>query len=581
MVFQFTLNPMHYTSKEVYEHISTQNNDPIVKWKTCTVSGSQFAIFQSDFDFLEKVSPVFGGKKYLIPLPTLCPEERQRRRQCRRNERKLYKRKCDASGEMIISMYRPDSDYVIYEVSQRRSDFWNAKDFAIDYRPWIDCLSTLQQLSRVVPKMHMSVASMWENASYNNQATSLSRCYLLSNSANCEDCYYGNTIWDSHDIYDSLVIHHCQSCYNCIDASNCHSCFHCVDVADCYDCIECDGCQNCQHCVGCYNLQHKSYCISNKQYTKEEYEKAKQQYLWKKDDWLIKPSSHQFHTTQSYGWYIQHSHDVTFCHDITKSKNCKYVSDGIEFSSCMDVDYFWMQLAMSYEWSIIGINGHKLLFCFDCWQDVSDLIYCMYCVKSSHCFGCVWMRNASYCIFNKQYTKERYEELVAILIEQMKERGQWWEFLPPSLSPFGYNETTAQEYYPLMPEQALSLWYKRQNKNYDPQIPANIETLNKETIKSFDIKNNDEILHKILICEESARPFRIIKQELDFYRRFDLPLPTMHPDIRHKKRLQQRAWRQLHVRNCDATGEKMISVYPPSSSYTIYSESAYQQSLFA
>jgi len=46
---------MHYTSKEVYEYISTQNNDPIVEWKTCTVSGSQFAIYQSDLDFYEKI----------------------------------------------------------------------------------------------------------------------------------------------------------------------------------------------------------------------------------------------------------------------------------------------------------------------------------------------------------------------------------------------------------------------------------------------------------------------------------------------------------------------------------------------
>jgi len=92
---------MHYTSKEVYEYISKQTGDPIVQWKTCAVSGQEFAIYQSDLDFLEKISPVFGGKKYLIPTPTLCPEERQRRRLLFRNERKFYKRKCDATGQTI------------------------------------------------------------------------------------------------------------------------------------------------------------------------------------------------------------------------------------------------------------------------------------------------------------------------------------------------------------------------------------------------------------------------------------------------------------------------------------------------
>ena len=60
--------------KEVYEFISSKNNDTIVEWKTCTVSGKQFAIFKSDLDFYDKISPIFNEKKYSIPTPTLCPE---------------------------------------------------------------------------------------------------------------------------------------------------------------------------------------------------------------------------------------------------------------------------------------------------------------------------------------------------------------------------------------------------------------------------------------------------------------------------------------------------------------------------
>ena len=66
--------------RKVYEFISKQFNDPIVVWRTCKVSGQPFAIFQSDVDFYDKISPTFNGKKYAIPAPTLCPEERLRRR---------------------------------------------------------------------------------------------------------------------------------------------------------------------------------------------------------------------------------------------------------------------------------------------------------------------------------------------------------------------------------------------------------------------------------------------------------------------------------------------------------------------
>jgi hypothetical protein len=99
---------MYYTSKEVYEYISKQRNDPIVEWKTCAVSGAEFPIYKSDLEFYDKVSPVINGVKYKIPTPKLCPEERERRRMSWRNERSLYRSTCDATGRQIISMY-PDN----------------------------------------------------------------------------------------------------------------------------------------------------------------------------------------------------------------------------------------------------------------------------------------------------------------------------------------------------------------------------------------------------------------------------------------------------------------------------------------
>ncbi|USN57480.1 MAG: hypothetical protein H6766_03435 [Candidatus Peribacteria bacterium] len=76
-------------------------------------------------------------------------------------------------------------------------------------------------------------------------------------------------------------------------------------------------------------------------------------------------------------------------------------------------------------------------------------MYSFNCDSSSHLFGCIGLRNKSYCIFNKQYTKEEYNALVPKIIEHMKQTGEWGEFFHPSLSPFGYNETVANEYYPV------------------------------------------------------------------------------------------------------------------------------------
>jgi hypothetical protein len=89
---------MPYTSRETYDFISKQTNDPIIEWKTCKVSNQPFPITQRDLDFYKKISPTINGNPFPLPTPTLCSEERQRRRLSFRNERTLYKSTSALSG---------------------------------------------------------------------------------------------------------------------------------------------------------------------------------------------------------------------------------------------------------------------------------------------------------------------------------------------------------------------------------------------------------------------------------------------------------------------------------------------------
>ena len=66
-----------------------------------------------------------------------------------------------------------------------------------------------------------------------------------------------------------------------------------------------------------------------------------------------------------------------------------------------------------------------------------------------------------------------------------------------------------------------------------------------------DIHNvTDEILGQAIECEITHKPFRIIKPELEFYRKHSLPLPRRHPDQRHKDRMTSRNPRKLRPRTC-------------------------------
>lgn len=70
-------------------------------------------------------------------------------------------------------------------------------------------------------------------------------------------------------------------------------------------------------------------------------------------------------------------------------------------------------------------------------------------------------------------------------------------------------------------------------------MPDNAQTIKGQDVSKED-KMKDEILNKVVICETSGKPFRIIRQELEFYRKHNLPLPSKHPDIRHAERMKAR-----------------------------------------
>ena len=181
----------------------------------------------------------------------------------------------------------------------------------------------------------------------------------------------------------------------------------------------------------------------------------------------------------------------------------------------------------------------------------------------------------------------------------MQSTGERWEFFHPSLSPFGYNETVAMEYYGLISEDGIQksnsssknlqtnlkiFWYKWSDYSSDPKIPENAKTYCKtnftdeEWIKLVD---DDNIIKYIIVCEISGRPYMIQKMELEFYRKHSLSIPSKHPDIRHEERMKLRPWRTLHLCKCDHCDEDMLSVYPDSQNdQKVYCEKCYQKEIY-
>lgn len=71
----------------------------------CKACSKEFLIIPQEQTFYTKKG---------LPKPENCPECRRKRRLSLRNERKLYKRKCDKCSKDMVSTYSPESPYKVY-----------------------------------------------------------------------------------------------------------------------------------------------------------------------------------------------------------------------------------------------------------------------------------------------------------------------------------------------------------------------------------------------------------------------------------------------------------------------------------
>ncbi len=132
------------------------------------MSGEKFVVTDRDMLLYDQMSPVFGGKKYSLPTPTLAPITRMQRRMAFRNERYLYEKKSCMTGKTVVTMYHPDDDWKVCETSLWHGDTWSAFDYGrkVDFsRPMIPQIGALWH---DVPMMNLYHTSNNENCDYTN-----------------------------------------------------------------------------------------------------------------------------------------------------------------------------------------------------------------------------------------------------------------------------------------------------------------------------------------------------------------------------------------------------------------------------
>ncbi|MDO8601616.1 MAG: hypothetical protein Q7R62_00580 [bacterium] len=510
--------------------------------RNCQNCKQNFTIEPEDFDFYQKID---------VPPPTFCPDCRLQRRMMFRNERALYNRKCDLCGAGIIAMYSPDKPFKVYCPKCFYSDKWDPMKYGRPYDPAKSFFAQMKELMQEVPHLSLlqenAINSPWINYELDSK-----NCYLNFGGQYNEDSAYNQYALKAKDSFDNFWPMAGQFIYETTVAENGYKIFFSKLCFDCRETYFSFDCRNCVYVIGCTGLRHKQYHIFNKPVSKEEFERFLKDNLGSrtKVNALKKKAQEFFRSQPQRALFIDRSVDSTGnmlescknckeCWNTSKTEDSKWQFYSLEGRDSYDVFSVWKG-ERCYD-ILGGSEAFNVRFTLGSLRQTSDVEYCYFAMNIHNSFGCVNLRNKKHCILNMQYTEMEYKKLRAEIIASMDEnpyvdsKGRTFTyggFFPYDLSLFGYNETVADEFFPLTYEEIRERGFNLGTFEADQQSPSDYEVPD-----SIDVVR-DDILQKVLRCKASGKVFRIIPMELQFYRRFNLPIPEYAPFERHHQRLQ-------------------------------------------
>lgn len=439
-----------------------------------------------------------------------------------------------------ISKY-PESERIenIVSIQQHADSRDVMTQYGIDWSG--DIFSDITTLFRTVPIAAVNHFGENENCDYSDVAYNAKNIYLsivttrgVENAAyvfNCKDNSANvfssiNVLEWSENVYASNYIIQSYNVFfseNIINSSNIRLSTNCIW---CSECVDCDG------------LENMSYCIQNTKLDKDAYFLRKQEILQNKDKLFKKISDKPLNMGSSNvkGTNLYNCHDVINAYSCINVKNARNVA---LISSNEDNGDFYDVFMGGRSTNFYGVcdagwfsdNCYCITQCATC----TSMYYSMFCEWCSFCFGCIWLKNKSYCILNKQYTKEDWLAKVDEIFSQMEKNWSLGEFFPWWMNPFYFNDTAAYLIdQSFSKEEVVALWYLRRDEPVKVDIPTGADVVKIGELDNYEWFDtawnrsiNPDILQKIII-DEHGNYYRVVKMEYDFLVRHWLPLPRKH-----------------------------------------------------
>lgn len=550
----------------------------------CNQCGNQFAITNEDRKFLAKLSPVIGQRTYQITEPTLCPLCREQRRLAFRNDWNYYRQKCHLCRKSIVSIYSPDKPYKVLCFDCYYGDGWDPLSFGRPFdfsRPFFE---QFHDLRLATPRLAI-FNTQSDNSEYTVHSSRNRNCYMASSLIDCEQVHYSDFSFTSRDSMDLLFCENMELCYECLNSKECYNSDYLDSCSALTDSVYCFDCHSSNNLIGCVNMRRGEYAILNRPSNREEVS-ATRAHLYndaefrksfvgkyqrllsglpRRHAWLLQCDNVS-------GNYLTNCKNTFASFDVQTGEDVRYASDCRKIVDCCDVTRMGDGEVL-YECKAT-IDLKFSAFCNLTYQS-DNLLYCDNCQATSNSFGCVGIKKQKHCLLNFQYEQSDYEQIVERVIAHMHSTREWGEFFPVTLSPFGYNETKAADLFPLTREEVTSNGWKW--SDYEAPRPTAEKILNPADLPASVGLIHDDVCNHTLVCAGSGKLYRVIPNELSFYRKKDLSIPIFSPRERHCRRLARKQPHKLWQRKCAECSATIQAVYSPNSSERVLCGGCYLQ----